>query len=221
MGTVYTLPVVVPLENTWSGWINQSSATSQQLADYNTVKNNGLNYYYGATLTQNSSIHTLWIVADDVVRVAYFKYNTEIVHPLFYAVNACNYTTGGTRTSDNYIRCTMTALTPGIVEKTPTGDLITSTIAAGIDVYENYNDAYAALSATITYPITYHYTNSAVSGPLEAAIGDTVTVSAVPDVDYGITDASTQILVTNNDVAVPYTWDAANNRITFTMPDPS
>lgn len=72
-----------------------------------------------------------------------------------------------------------------------------------------------------TYPITYSYTNATVSGPSEAAIGDTVTVSAVPDVDYGITDASTQILVTNNDVAVPYTWDSVNNRITFTMPDPS
>lgn len=71
------------------------------------------------------------------------------------------------------------------------------------------------------YPITYHYENSTVSGPSEAAVGDTVTVSAVPDVGYGITDASTQILVTNDDVAVPYTWDAANQRITFTMPDPS
>lgn len=71
------------------------------------------------------------------------------------------------------------------------------------------------------YPITYSYTNSTVSGPSSAVVSDTVTVSAVPDVGYGITDASTQILVTNNDVAVPYTWDAATNHITFTMPDPS
>lgn len=77
------------------------------------------------------------------------------------------------------------------------------------------------IKAYSTYPITYHYTNSTVSGPTEAAVGDTVTVSAVPDVGYGITDASTQILVTNDDVAVPYTWDAANNRITFTMPQPT
>lgn len=73
----------------------------------------------------------------------------------------------------------------------------------------------------VTYPITYHYTNSTVTGPSEAAVGETVAVSAVSDVGYGITDASTQILVTNNDVAVPYTWDATNQRITFTMPDPS
>lgn len=71
------------------------------------------------------------------------------------------------------------------------------------------------------YPITYSSSNSTVSGPSSAAVGETVEVSAVPDVGYGITDASTQILVTNNDVAVPYTWDAMNNRITFTMPDPS
>lgn len=71
-----------------------------------------------------------------------------------------------------------------------------------------------------TYPITYSFTNSIVSGPSEAAVGDTVIVSAVPDVGYGITDASTQILVTNSDVAIPYTWDATNQRITFTMPQP-
>lgn len=81
--------------------------------------------------------------------------------------------------------------------------------------------AYEILSASPLYPITYHYTNSTVSGPAEAAVGDTVTVSAVPDVGYGITDASTQILVTNDDVAVPYTWDAVNQHITFTMPQPA
>lgn len=74
---------------------------------------------------------------------------------------------------------------------------------------------------TASYPITYSFSNAIVSGPSEAAVGDTVEVSAVSDVGYGITDASTQILVTNNDIAVPYTWDAVNQRITFTMPDPS
>ncbi len=90
-------------------------------------------------------------------------------------------------------------------------------------VYENFDAALAALQSgpIPTYPITYSATNGTVSGPTEAAIGDTVIVSAVPDVDYGITDASSQIIVTNNDVAVPYTWDAANQRITFTMPDPT
>lgn len=71
------------------------------------------------------------------------------------------------------------------------------------------------------YPITYHYTNSTVSGPTEAAVGDTVVVSAVPDNNYGITDPATQILVTNNDVAVEYQWNPTTNTIMFTMPDPS
>lgn len=79
----------------------------------------------------------------------------------------------------------------------------------------------ALLSLRNTYPITYHSINSTVSGPSEALVGDTVVVSAVPDVGYGITDAPTQILVTNDDVAVPYTWDASNQRITFTMPQPA
>lgn len=94
-------------------------------------------------------------------------------------------------------------------------------ISSNLDMYSSREEAREALGWYDTYPITYHYMNSIVSGPSEAAVGDTVTVSAVPDVDYGITDASTQILVTNNDVTVPYTWDATNNRITFTMPDPS
>lgn len=91
-----------------------------------------------------------------------------------------------------------------------------------VDVYDSLALALEALGIyEPLYPITYSYTNSTVSGQSEAAIGETVVVSAVPDVDYGITDASTQIIVTNNDVAVPYTWDAVNKRITFTMPDPT
>lgn len=92
-----------------------------------------------------------------------------------------------------------------------------------VELYENEESGLMALSEvfSIGYPITYSYTNSTVSGPSRAVVGDTVTVSAVPDVGYGITDASTQILVTNNDVAVPYTWDATNQRITFTMPQPT
>lgn len=93
-------------------------------------------------------------------------------------------------------------------------------------VYSSIDDFFAieqpiVYTGSVAYPITYSSSNSTVSGPTEAAVDDTVTVSAVPDVGYGITDASTQILVTNNDIAVPYTWDATNNRITFTMPDPS
>ena len=92
-----------------------------------------------------------------------------------------------------------------------------------IPYYSTFNEAITALNNSIQgstqYPITYHYANSIVTGPTEAAAGGTVIVTATPDVGYGITDASTQILVTNDDVAVPYTWDATNQRITFTMPE--
>ncbi len=94
-------------------------------------------------------------------------------------------------------------------------------LPGGIVPYSSESELRAALSNLVRYPITYHYTNSTVSGPAEAIVGDTVTISAIPDVGYGITDASTQILVTSNDIAVPYTWDATNNRITFTMPNPT
>lgn len=76
-------------------------------------------------------------------------------------------------------------------------------------------------SGALHYPITYSYTNSTVSGPDEAAVSNTVTVSAVPDNNYGITDPESQILVTNNDVAVSYNWNPSTNTITFVMPDPS
>lgn len=99
---------------------------------------------------------------------------------------------------------------------------VINSITTNISVYDDVQDFIDEVYSEFpSYPITYSYSNSTVSGPSEAVIGNTVTVSAVPDVGYGITDASTQILVTNNDIAVPYTWDSANNRITFTMPDPS
>lgn len=92
-------------------------------------------------------------------------------------------------------------------------------LIADADCYLSVSDFIADVFAD-KYPITYHYENSTVSGPSEAAVGDTVTVSAVPDTDYGITDPTTQISVTNNDDPVNFTWDASTNRITFTMPDP-
>lgn len=91
-------------------------------------------------------------------------------------------------------------------------------------VFESKSALFSAMDDgnwDIQYPITYHYTNSTVSGPSEAAVGDTVTVSAVPDNNYGITDPASQILVTNNDVAVEYQWNPSTNTITFVMPDPT
>lgn len=102
------------------------------------------------------------------------------------------------------------------------GEINTNNLANNVYVYQSLAELQADFVRLYGYyPITYSFSNSTVSGPSEATVGDTVTVSAVPDVGYGITDASSQIFVTNNDVAVPYTWDAVNNHITFTMPNPS
>lgn len=86
--------------------------------------------------------------------------------------------------------------------------------------YDALVDAYYEIGVQ-GLPIIYSYTNSSVTGPSKATAGDTVTVSAVPDNNYGITDPASQILVTNNDIAVPYQWNPSTNTITFTMPDPS
>lgn len=69
------------------------------------------------------------------------------------------------------------------------------------------------------YPIQYQQTNCTLSGPDEAAIGDTVTVSCSFPEGYGIANPSSSILVTNNGVVVDYTY--SNGVITFTMPDPT
>lgn len=98
-----------------------------------------------------------------------------------------------------------------------------TTLPPNLSPYSSYAELEAALSSYYSelYPITYSFTNSIVNGPEYAVVDETVIVSAIPNIGYGITDASTQILVTNDDVSVPYTWDAQSNRITFTMPQPA
>lgn len=152
---------------------------------------------------RTSNRNMYYMVSNTNNFVAYACYNSESVSSI--QINNLN--------GNLYI-------TNGAILSSPVSD------SSGLTQFNSISDAVLACddgiwSDTQTYPITYSYTNSTVSGPAEAAIGDTVIVSAVPNVDYGITDASSQIIVTNNDVAVPYTWDAANNTITFTMPDPT
>lgn len=76
---------------------------------------------------------------------------------------------------------------------------------------------------TTNYPITYYPTNVTLNGPAEAAVGDTVNVNCTFPTGYTMKNPTSggDIRVTNNGVAVPYTWDNTNKRITFTMPDPS
>lgn len=71
------------------------------------------------------------------------------------------------------------------------------------------------------YPITYSATNGTVTGPSEAPVGDIVVAIGTPNANYGITDYTTQIAVTCNDIPVPFTFNATTNEITFEMPDPT
>lgn len=213
MGTVYTLPVVTAdtliangmkiatRNETGNYYICGSNIADSKLAAFS--DNSALREFYPNFPQGNGFM----FVNDAVWDYIYYAGSSSISNIGIVTIMELEYLWPG---YDSFVICTDSSAS--------------ITLLPSIDVFPTDVEAAAALGLTIgsrQYPITYHYINSSVTGPLEAAVGDTVTVSAVPDVGYGITDASTQILVTNNDIAVPYAWDAANQRITFTMPDPS
>lgn len=71
----------------------------------------------------------------------------------------------------------------------------------------------------LKYPITYRLTNcSAPDAPVEAAVGDTVSVPFVFPDGYGIVN-SENVYVTNNGVVVPSTY--SDGVLNFEMPDPN
>lgn len=68
------------------------------------------------------------------------------------------------------------------------------------------------------FPITYRLTNcTAPDAPVEAAVGDTVSVPFVFPDGYGIVN-SENVYVTNNGVVVPSTY--SDGVLTFEMPNP-
>lgn len=196
---------------------------------------------YGGDNTSNNCISSLvtgqeWemcgITANseviDVFGSIYLNYPNLFLFACPYIAGRCLWNfSSNTYTKTEFIPRTVTfngkeyAMTIG----TTMGTYYTGYYAsAANDKYSSLQEALSAMQIrpiVEMYPITYSYTNSTVSGPSEAGVGDTVTVSAVPDNNYGITDPASQILVTNNDVAVEYQWNPSTNTITFTMPDPS
>lgn len=229
MGQVYSVPNIGVLNYTaTTAWV--TSLNSQQSAAASVLRNQGLKIFKSTTYQTtggNSYCPDQYLGAnvDGELRVYYnsngniysYTYKPAMSYKLYYYYYDDR--VGNNKYFISY------------VDVQGTGEIADPIVydytlnCTDLNYYSTSQEAYDALYAYVfpstTYPITYHYINSTVSGPSEAAVGDTVIVSAVPDVGYGITDASSQILVTNNDVAVPYTWDSANNRITFTMPDPS
>lgn len=88
----------------------------------------------------------------------------------------------------------------------------------------NYSSALDFINAVygITFPITYYPTNVTFDpAPSSAVVGDIVTVGVfVPD-GYTIRNPSSNIVVRNNGIIVPHTWDATTSHLTFEMPNPS
>lgn len=91
-----------------------------------------------------------------------------------------------------------------------------------IDNYSSQYEGVAALknAVRVIYPITYQAVNADTSTcPVEAVVGDTVTVVPSFPSGYGIVNPTTDVYVMNNGVLIPSTW--SNGVLTFTMPDPS
>lgn len=227
VGTIYLLPVIENLSfnNFTDG--SYSNLDSQQLYAYNTLINSGKLIYDGvANINAPTRTAKFYSGATGTVYFAYFKGlngGVEVGNVVIYA-RTPSIRFVARNTSDGLYSIEKVVYEEGYyyvssVSYTP----LQSFVNAGIDYYETRQAAEEAMSDYIAvyYPITYQYTNSTVSGPSEAAVGDTVTVSAVPNNNYGITDPASQIFVTNNDVAVAYDWNPTTNTITFTMPDPS
>lgn len=96
----------------------------------------------------------------------------------------------------------------------------TSYIIVLEDIYSTEQEAYdAIMGIQHVFPITYRPTNcSFPNAPVEATVGDTVTVPVAFTEGYQLGNPS-DIYVTCNGVSVPSTY--ANGVLTFTMPDPS
>lgn len=78
------------------------------------------------------------------------------------------------------------------------------------------------MSGSISYPITYNANHCTLSGPEEAAIGDTVEVTVTPDTGYQMPLIPGNLIkLTNNGSPVNFSWDSTTSKITFTMPDPT
>ena len=224
MGTVYIVPIISELATVPDAqYVDINQLTQEQLSVFNAVTTSGLHYarhannnttvdYYIATKSGNFYIAFFYDYSNpSLPTFGYYRLNPN-------TTNRYICISGNNATIAAIYGATSVSNVP--VKLTQPNDSYTS-VTLLVDYYETEEAALEAISQYVTYPITYSYTNSTVSGPSEAAVGDSVAVSAVPDVDYGITDQSSQIAVTCNDEPVAFSWDATNQRITFTMPDPS
>lgn len=220
----YTLPTIVSSD--------AQTGYEQAAAITGVYGSNNMSNYCVSSLVTGQEWRMCGITANseviDTFGSVYLNYPNLFLFACSYIAGRCLWTfNSNTYTKAEFIPRTVTfnnneyAMTIG----TTSGTYYTGYYASAVnDKYTSLQEALSAMQIqpiVEMYPITYSSTHSTVSGPSEAAVGDTVIVSAVPDVDYGITDQSLQIAVTCNDEPVAFSWDATNQRITFIMPDPS
>lgn len=97
------------------------------------------------------------------------------------------------------------------------GSLTLADYITNDDVFTSRSAFASAVSSGIRYPITYQNVNCELSGPSEAAVGDSVSVVVTHGTNFTV--STSDVYVTNNGVSVPFTY--ANGTIAFTMPNPS
>ena len=173
--------------------------------------------------TPNGRYITYFITSPGTLRFAYYKLDSINVGFVFAVTqDLTRYVArSAERDYDGYMIYTETLL----VSSNPTVNTYRSWIEgipSSFIPFDTQQDAIDAVMSIypVKYPITYRLTNStAPSAPIEAAVGDTVTVPFQFPSGYGLVNPSSDVYVTNNGVIVPSQY--SNGTLTFTMPDPT
>ena len=221
-GQVYLMPTTDLTYTPTNGFVNTSTLTQEQQYAANYLMENGFvsNTSYDTGSTEMIPTHYMAKTGSVVYR-AYYLEGSAVNYLYLYATRYWLYSgaviPSGTQTiltntnewRDNNVGIIQTS-NPSI----PVGNML-------VDYYDNYQDAYNAISQYLVtgYPITYRLTNATTTGPSEANVGDTVTVPLTFPDGYGVVNPSSDAYVTCNGVLVPSTY--SNGQLVFTMPDPN
>ena len=210
MGTVYNLPVI---SSTGYGISPPSSLTYDE-ASCRYIRDNGL--LLQGTTTSNRFIAKGADIAG-VKLAAYSVANGRVYYILAApgTFSVANSTTGDLTDSVNR------SAEWSAYHESPfyASNGLLSSLSLNIDLFDSEEEALRALEIAYTFPLTYRPTNcSFPNAPLEADVGDTVTVQVVFDEGYQLGNPS-DIYVTCDGNPVESTY--SNGTLTFTMPDPS
>lgn len=216
MGTVYTVPY---FESTPTWQEVQAHGLLAFMTDNpSTSRVENINYYYGASTDSvklagfyygdNNSGYGVCLASDE----AFISYGAYVENSSLVGWRNDNANYGGVYADVDFSGLYWFAYGGG------------SNPRAGqwfIDNYASQHEGVIALknAVRVIYPITYQAVNADTSTcPVEAVVGDIVTVIPSFPSGYGIVN-SNNIYVTNNGVVIPSNY--SNGVLTFTMPSPS